>query len=180
MPTATTQAPTLTLQERYNLGLMLGLAQKFGHQPEAIGPHCWKIASRSEPGTFRTVTQEGTRLRCDCPSGRLCSHTAAVHLLLCQQRRVKPLAVPTAPEVLRLDRAPEARNALALIQRPRDTKPQAPTQPTQPQPTPATPPRSTPPPVATEAQLRDAARRRESALLVRDEGDFSIFKSERR
>lgn len=148
MATATvpTKAPALSLQERYNLGLMLGLAQKFGHQPEPVGPNRWKIASRSEPGKHRTITQEGTRLHCDCPAGRLCSHTAAVHLLLCQQRGVKPLAIPTVPEVLRLDRAPEARNALALIQRPRAPKPQAPTPKP---PTPAAPPcRTECPPLA--------------------------------
>jgi hypothetical protein len=27
------KAPAITLQERYNLGLMLGLAKKLGHQP---------------------------------------------------------------------------------------------------------------------------------------------------
>ena len=122
----------MTRQDVYALALMEALALQFDHQPRQIAPTTWELDSRSDPGTVRTVTQVEKRLLCDCPAAkgdeaterapRICTHTASVHLALCHRLGIEPPVRPMPPWVLRLDPAPEARAALALIERPRQAK----------------------------------------------------------
>jgi hypothetical protein len=124
----------LSREEVYLLALMEGLALMFNHQPRQVGPGQWEIDSRTEKGTVRHQHLEGNRILCDCPAARpeapnlkprFCSHTAAVHLWLCKQQDKQPLVRPMPPGVLRYDPSPEARQALAMIARPKAEKPQA-------------------------------------------------------
>ena len=122
----------MTKQDVYALALMEALALRFAHQPRQTGPTTWELDSRSDPGTVRTVTQVDKRLLCDCPAAtgdqqdgraqRICTHTAAVHLAICKHLDMEPPVRPMPPWVLRLDPAPEAQAALALIERPRQPK----------------------------------------------------------
>lgn len=124
----------MTRQDVYALALMEALALQFGHQPRQTSPTTWEVDSRSEPGTVRHQWLVGHRLFCDCPAAhgdraphrapRICTHTAAVHLLLCAQWGTEPPVRPMSPEVLRYDPSPEAKAALALIERPRKPKAQ--------------------------------------------------------
>jgi hypothetical protein len=115
----------MTRQEVYTLALMEAIALQRQHQPREVAPGRWETASHSEPGEVRRQWQEGNRLLCDCPAAlgdpttarapRICSHTASIHMLLCQQAG-RPLPVrPMPPDVLRYDPSPEAKAALALI-----------------------------------------------------------------
>ena len=118
----------MTRQDVYALALMEALALHFDHQPRQIGPATWELDSRSEADTVRTVTQVEKRLLCNCPAAqgdqredrppRICTHTASVHLLICRTLGVEPPVRPMPPDVLRFDPSPEARAALALIERP--------------------------------------------------------------
>ena len=131
----------MTRQDVYALALMEALALQFDHQPRQIAPDAWEIDSRSEAGTVRTVKQQGNRLLCNCPAAigdaaterppRICTHTAAVHLLICRTLVIEPPVRPMPPDVLRFDPSPEARAALALIVRPAKAR----TQPAAPAPT---------------------------------------------
>ena len=122
----------MTKQDVYALALMEALALHFGHQPRQTGPATWELDSRSDPGTVRTVTREDKRLLCNCPAAkgddtterapRICTHTASVHLELCRSLGIEPPVPPMPPWVLRYDPSPEARAALALIERPRQPK----------------------------------------------------------
>lgn len=122
----------MTRQDVYALALMEALALHFDHQPRQIAPDAWELDSRSEPGTVRTVKVVDKRLLCDCPAAhgdeatsrapRICSHTAAVHLLICRTLSIEPPVRPMPPDVLRFDPSPEARAALALIVRPAKTR----------------------------------------------------------
>lgn len=122
----------MTKEQVYALALFEALAEQYQHQPRQVGPATWEIDSRSEPGTVRTVTQVDKRLLCDCPAAhgdeamqrapRICSHTAAVHLMLCRNLGIEPPVRPMPPWILQHDPAPEAKTALALIARPRAPK----------------------------------------------------------
>lgn len=122
----------MTRQDVYALALMEALAIQFKHQPRQIAPDAWELDSRTEPGEIRTVTQVGKRLLCNCPAARgdeathraprICTHTARVHLDICERLGIEPPVRPMPPWVLRYDPSPEAKAALALIERPRPPK----------------------------------------------------------
>lgn len=116
----------LSRQDVYALALMEAIALRHQHRPRQVGPREWETDSYSEPGVIRHQYQSGNRLYCDCPAAlgepatagapRICSHTAAIHMLL-HARAGKALPVrPMPPDVLRYDPSPEARAALALIE----------------------------------------------------------------
>lgn len=115
----------MTREQVYALGLMEAIALRHRHQPRQVAPGKWETDSYSEPGEIRHQWQEGNRLFCDCHAAqgdpetgrapRICTHTAAIHMALCDQLG-RPYPVrPMPPEVLRYDPSPEARAALDLI-----------------------------------------------------------------
>lgn len=139
----------LTRQDVYALALMEALAIQHQHQPRQVAPGEWETDSYSKPGMIRHQYQNGNRLFCDCPAAqgepgtrapRICSHTAAIHMLLCEQAGKALPVRPMPPDVLRYDPSPEAKAALALIARPSKPK------------TPPTEPKAQPTPVLAEVQ----------------------------
>ncbi|HLW00060.1 MAG TPA: hypothetical protein VKT82_15430 [Ktedonobacterales bacterium] len=124
----------MTRQDVYALALMEAIAQRHQHRPRQVAPGKWETDSFSEPGEIRHQWQEGQRLFCDCRAAtgdpatgstpRVCSHTAAVHMALCDQLGIPYPVRPMSPDALRYDPSLEAKAALKLIEYPRKPKAQ--------------------------------------------------------